>query len=586
MRSSSFFRFPAVACALFFALAALIVHPVVETGIIDDWSYVKTAQMLAQTGHLVYNGWATAMLGWQVYLGALFIKIFGFSFLVLRVQTILIAMGTAFLLQRCFVRCGITEWNATVATLMLIFSTLFFPLSMTFMTDTAGVFVIVLCLYTCLRSLEAKTNRAAMMWICLAVALNAAGGTVRQIAWLGMLVMVPSALWLMRRRGRVTVAGLAALVAGVAFMLGCMHWVSLQPYSVPESILPPRFGRHEAVHLAESLLLAWFTLPLIILPLTLAYIAALGRCSRRAVGVVVAVTLLVGTVFAVAVIHRHRGVFGMLTMPGGLYLRQEVRQGLLVGGRGALGVSQDALYTTYKILLTMVSVAGVATVAAMWLSRTERPADGPTVREGGLSWSELGILLAPFCAAYVLFLCPRASDNPVMNRYLAPLGAIALIPLVKYYQENIAGRLPRFCVVLLVLVAAYSVASTHDYFAMARARLVAVAELHEAGVPDDAIDAGPEANGWKYLERYSTMNEVKVRIPAHIFIPTPSYAVGDWCHPLWGRLMPKFAPLYFLSLDPKSCAGPAPFPPVTYKTWLAPYESNLYVTKYGPLKTY
>jgi hypothetical protein len=59
----------------------LVARPFVSMGVIDDWSYIWTARVLANTGHLTYNGWATAMLGWQVYLGALFIKLFGFSYL-------------------------------------------------------------------------------------------------------------------------------------------------------------------------------------------------------------------------------------------------------------------------------------------------------------------------------------------------------------------------------------------------------------------------------------------------------------------------------------------------------------------------
>jgi hypothetical protein len=57
-------QLPAISCALAVALCALLIHPYAETGICDDWSYIKTTQILAQTGHIVYNGWASAMLGW------------------------------------------------------------------------------------------------------------------------------------------------------------------------------------------------------------------------------------------------------------------------------------------------------------------------------------------------------------------------------------------------------------------------------------------------------------------------------------------------------------------------------------------
>jgi hypothetical protein len=49
-------------------------------GCVDAWSYIKTAQIFVSTGHFVYNNWSTATLGWQVPLGALGIKLLGFSF--------------------------------------------------------------------------------------------------------------------------------------------------------------------------------------------------------------------------------------------------------------------------------------------------------------------------------------------------------------------------------------------------------------------------------------------------------------------------------------------------------------------------
>ena len=71
--------------------AVLLAWPIGEIGHNDDWSYCFTAQKLAETGKLTFNGWATAMLGLQAYWGALFIKLFGFSFTVLRLSILPLA---------------------------------------------------------------------------------------------------------------------------------------------------------------------------------------------------------------------------------------------------------------------------------------------------------------------------------------------------------------------------------------------------------------------------------------------------------------------------------------------------------------
>ena len=142
----------------------------------------------------------------------------------------------AFVLQRTLVRANITERNATIGTLAFVLSPLYLMLSVTFMTDITGLFAIVLCLYGCLRALQSSTNRSTIAWLCFAVATNALCGTSRQIAWLGVLVMVPSTLWLLRSQRHVLLAGAAATLAGALFIFACMHWLKHQPYTIPEHL--------------------------------------------------------------------------------------------------------------------------------------------------------------------------------------------------------------------------------------------------------------------------------------------------------------------------------------------------------------
>ena len=101
-------------CALVIAAAVLITNPVANMPFSDEFSYDKTALEFARTGHIIYNGWATAMLGWLIPWGALFIKRFGFSFNVMRFSMLPIAMATVYLIppdtapvRDQFQKCGI-----------------------------------------------------------------------------------------------------------------------------------------------------------------------------------------------------------------------------------------------------------------------------------------------------------------------------------------------------------------------------------------------------------------------------------------------------------------------------------------------
>ena len=102
----------ALLCALLVGACVLLAFPVATTAASDDFSYSKTALEFARTGHFRYNGWATAMLGWQIAWGAFFIKLFGFSFTCLRLSTAPVAMATVYLLHQILVRFRIRSHNA------------------------------------------------------------------------------------------------------------------------------------------------------------------------------------------------------------------------------------------------------------------------------------------------------------------------------------------------------------------------------------------------------------------------------------------------------------------------------------------
>jgi hypothetical protein len=139
--------------------AVLASWPFAEMGFVDDWSYVKTAFVFARTGHLVYNGWATAMLGWVIPWAALFIKLFGFSFTVVRLSTLPLSMASVYLLHASLVRFGITPRNAIVGALTLGLFPLFLPLASSYTTDVPGLLCILLCPYLCQRALAVPLFR-------------------------------------------------------------------------------------------------------------------------------------------------------------------------------------------------------------------------------------------------------------------------------------------------------------------------------------------------------------------------------------------------------------------------------------------
>ena len=536
-------------------------------GVADDGPYILIAQRLATTGHILYNGPTTPILGWQLYLAAAFIKLFGFSFTTVRMTTLLVAMITAFVLQRTLVRANINERNATLATLALVLSPMYLLLSVTFMTDIQGMFAVVICLYGCLRALQSPTSQGAIGWLCFAIASNAVCGTSRQIAWLGTLVIVPSTLWLLRRQRVVLLAGTSALLVGVLFIFGCTLWFLKQPYNVHEHLL---VDSYPVGYIVADYFRTFLDGVFLLLPITILFVPAIRRSTWRSI----AVSSVVLLCYLLLALHaRHVNIYSVLepTLQG-----QWVDPHGIFDNPGLHGAAPIFLNTGVRVLLTIASLAALGGVITTLMANAS--ADPIETIPTTVSWQQLSVLLAPYTIAYLLILIPRATISPgILDRYLLGFLFVPLLYLLRCYQERLHPRLPFATTLLVGAMAIYGIAVTHNTFALYRARVALAAELHSNGVPDTAVD-----NGWEYnmeveLQHASYLNDPRITMPAHAYVPVPDHSD---CATFWHDRTPHINPLYGVSFDPNACAGPAPFAPVNYSRWLASKPGTLYVVRY------
>ncbi len=569
-------RLPAIACALAIPLCALAIWPFVEMGVNDDWSYIKTVQILAQTGHVVYNGWATAMLGWQLYLGAFFVKLFGFSFTTVRASMLLVAMATAFLTQRTMARAGISDWNAALGTLVVVTSPLFLPSALTFMTDVTGLFCIMLCLYACLRSLQADTDRAAFAWIVFAAVSNTIGGTARQIAWLGVLVMVPSTLWILRRRPRFLLAGGLLYLISVALIFAFIRWFHQQPYSVPENPVHGRVTLGALALLGKNMFRAGLDTSLFLLPILLLFLLALRHRDRRtmkffAMGITLPILFWL-------VNFRHIVYWLAPYLGNYVTIYGFVADDAIHGTRIVLNLG-------LRILVTILNIAAVFALIALVLADVQKtpPSSGT---EPQPSWYSLAMLLGPFTVAYIILLTPRAAFGKLFfDRYLLAVMAMALIPILRFYQDRIQERIPAFTLIPIALVAAFSISGTHDMFALHRGRLAAVDELRSAGVPPTAIDAGFDYNGWTQIEMARFINDPQIALgPGDHLSPLKTWPKA--CSSIFLQNFSALSPRYAMAYSPETCEGPTRFAPVTVRTWLGPRYATIYIVNVDNSKAY
>jgi dolichyl-phosphate-mannose--protein O-mannosyl transferase len=82
-------------------------------------------------------------------------------------------------------RLGLGDWNASIATLSVVLSSVFLPLATTFMSDVPGLFAILVCLYCCLRAVPEQSPAATIAWLAGAALSNDVLGTAGRFAGWG-----------------------------------------------------------------------------------------------------------------------------------------------------------------------------------------------------------------------------------------------------------------------------------------------------------------------------------------------------------------------------------------------------------------
>jgi hypothetical protein len=571
------FPLQALFCAALLLVAELLARPFANFGIADEWSYDRTAKTLAETGHIVYNGWSTAMLGWQLYPAALLIRLFGYSPDVCRMSTLAASVLATFVLQRIFVRAGIRERNATIATLALVLSPIYMELSVTFMTDISGLLALLLSLYACLRALQAATEKATIGWLFFAAAASAVIGSARQLGWLGVLVMVPCALWLMRRNRKVVAAGALFTLGGWAFIAWCLHWSAHQPYFLVEGAVGHLNGLHDLGKMIRELARGVLELPFLIMTLLTAFLIDLRR-NGRAFWVSLALFAVLYTGVAIKLTPSHgpgqilEPLLNDWLSPAGFYYPSH--NFLASAPPVVLGTAVRVLLTAFSLLVTF------ATVAFLLRVRKQQPLAAEAMPT---TWYQLLWLTVPTVLAYSVLLIPR-SLHELFDRYLIGLTPFVALLLVRAFQQYVRPQLPRLVPVLVGVVALFSVGSVHDLFALDRARAALAAEVTSSGVRDTALAAGFEYNYNVELEHSAFINDVRMVNPPGLYKAmepnrAPSCDGKTELDEQYRHGMPQLG----LAFEPNACAGATAFAPVSYSSWLKLQHVSLYVVRFqGP----
>jgi len=546
----------ALACAAAVVAAFLIVNPFAQMPFDDDWSYAFVVRRLLDTGHFHYNGWGAPVLLTHVLWGAIFARVFGYSFVVLRFSTLPFAAGSALFCYLLARRADLRPAAAIFISLLLCLSPLFLPLAESFMTDVPALCYSLMSLYVFVLAAQARSIRAALAWLSVGALCGMIGGMGRQTVWVVPLCIIPYLVVLRRSQpGFIAAAAVAWLLVVVDVVL-TLRWFDGQPwvYVDPPISQCVRMGLlHPQITMTDTLMVA-FTVVMFALPAALAFdverVSRLWQGRKTWQAAVVAVVLLILSI-AMALkpqlgmgpwlynIVTAKGVIGSLELSG----RRSTT--LPLAARGF--ISALVLATCYLLVTRCVEFALVPRES---LSKLRHFFSTPKTRP----------VLAIFAIAYFALMIVRSAQDLVFDHYCLPLIPCLAIPLLR-------GRRLAFGWPLLAVYIAYALASTHDNLALAEARHAAVERLESHGIPRTQIAAGFEYDFYTQLEEMGHVNKYGITSPSNAFNPLQGYTPALKC-------------LYRLEYPRAAETIPSSFGAVDYIAWLPPFHRRLYIDQF------
>ena len=476
-------------------LMIVLIAPLREFPIEDDWDYSKTVGNILQTGVFRRLEVTQATVLFPAMWGALWSKVFGYSFATLRVSTLVLACGALMFFYRLLGELEFDAPRRALATLALLVAPAFVYLAFSFMTDVPFLFGLLGALYFYCRAVRQANARLALI-----------GSVFAALAFLarqqGALIPVAFVLFSVSNRAafrpdgasrsaerRATVKWMLAgaiipLVVAGAFLawlqfFGGANWADRT--RTLNGTLGFWLKPDTAGVVGRRLVIAAATIGIYTLPVWLGLAPALSNARRgwktirRGQQWVMALLAVAFAVVLVRLAMRDQW-FPYLT---DILTRRGLRPYLA--------------YTAYELdahrpfIFSLELSAGLSAVA------------------GVLGWI--------LCALIVVRLRPRSSPALACVYWTTAVLAAGSLTFFTYFERYLLPLIPGALIVLLDatrrarlslaigvlgvgVVALFSVALMQDYFAWNEARWKEGQALLTSSVPVESLDGGYEWNGW------------------------------------------------------------------------------------------
>jgi hypothetical protein len=467
-----------------FTFAEIIIDPLGNFPLNDDWWYAQTLRILNTQGFLDPTTWGTSTMLSQLFFAKIFTGLFGFSFTVLRFSTLFLSftgiISFYFLIEEF---CLKNKPRAFLITLLLLYNPLYLSLSNSFMTDvpfTSFIFSGMLFYFKHKSSLQKKHLFLSFIFLILALFTRQLGlafiagilvseylnKKTWKTAWtfffiFSMVLLFLFEYWMYRKHvfnhysyvffeGDWKTNDLQNMVTG--FAKRWVHYITLS---------------------------GLFLLPLIFPFLLKVFREKEYKSQKKVLAITLALLIPV--------------LWSMRHFPIGNYLYNlgvgpETLYDVYIGGVNASHATSGFIFAFIKILAALGSF-GVLLMLTDLIHK---------VAVSFRNKYQPDHFLFTVCICLFLYYALLSVNNAFFDRYTILFSAF-LVPLFlisagKIQLKSIGTR------ILIFLMAVFSIFTTADYMNGNRTRWAAVDYLHRKGVSNSSINAGYEHAGLYFGE--------------------------------------------------------------------------------------
>jgi hypothetical protein len=436
----------------------------------DGWAHAATTREFLESGRVVRSSWTFAPIVSNVYLGAAFAKLFGFSYAALRASTVFVGgLGVvgAYTLGRVV---GIGRPLAFLAALAFGFGPLHLALAYTFMTDVPFTAFGIWSLVAFAWGLERDRKLGYVLGVAAALlaTLSRQPGAVLMVAFLAIVAL--------RKATRPRHWAIAA-VSTVALLVGALLFdrfvLASYNLSLTGALKRVLADDHPLYTLTKHGTTSLMCLGIATLP----FLGVIGSRRFTSIYLPAGAVIAVGMLTVIVIRFRHAPFGENVLDRGGI-------GPLVVHCLARRPVFPSVLWWSLAVLAAFGGGIGLTAVTrwiaeVAWPSRFTRPA----------------LLMLP--AFVLLYSLPVAMRWPFFDRYMLPVmpAWVILVALAVGGKTAISRTGLRVAYSVALIMAVLSTAAASDYLDHLRLRTELIGRALARGVDPSLIEGGFEYDG-------------------------------------------------------------------------------------------